>query len=66
MVKRRSKVYKRMSREQTLNFDQSRTFSENCKAIIVKLQFVYKINNDFRSQFSGEFIQTQTMYPTLL
>ena len=66
--KRRSKVQeKNMSCERVLNFDQLKTFYENCKTMRVWLWFVYIFTvNYWRLRLFSEFIQTQKRYPTSL
>ena len=68
LIKRRSKVQeKNMPCEGSLNFDQWKTFSENCKPIKFLLQFGYKFTqNNCRSRLFSKFIQTQKRYPTSL
>ena len=68
LIKRRSKVQeKNMPCEGSLDFDQWKTFSENCKPIKFLLQFGYKFTqNNCRSRLFSKFIQTQKRYPTSL
>ena len=61
LMKRRSRVQeKNMSCECALNFDQWKTFSENCKPMRVWVWLVYIFTEDYcRLQLFSEFIQTQ-------
>ena len=68
LIKRRSKVQeKNLSCKRALNFDQSKTFSENCKPMRVWLWLVYKFTkNCLIYRLFSKFIQTKKRYPTSL
>ena len=67
LIKRRSKLEKNnMSCERTLNYDQWKPFSANCKPMRIWLWLVYKFADNYcrSSRLFSEFIQIQKRYPT--
>ena len=68
LIKRRSKFQeKNMPCKLALNFDQSKTFSENYEPMRVWLWFVYKFTKNYQIyRLFSKFIQTKKRYPTSL
>ena len=68
LIKRRSKVQeKNMWCERALNFDQWKTFSENCKPMRAWLWLVYKFTKNCQTyRLFSEFIRTNKRYPISL
>ena len=67
LIKRRSKVLqKKIPLERTLNFEQQKTFSGNCKPIRIWLWFVYKITikfSIFELDLALKFYRIQIILP---